>query len=235
MGYAIRELEMRFSLFVSAFALTAIPTAAALAQEQATRTPTQFVCELTGDECPDTAEPPSASQPPAAVTQGGRPARVSGNSRSFSLARPVDTSAAVARVTRPAASPARIAKPAQREVNGGAGITLPPVDLRLNFATGSSELVGRELAEVKSFAAALKSPKLAGRRLRIEGHTDSVGSRASNIILSQARAESVRSQLIAEGVDSSRLEAAGFGFDRPLPGRSASAGANRRVEAVLIK
>jgi|GEM_PF-1939997 len=219
---------MRFTLLVSAFALTAIPTAA-FAQEQV-RTPSEFVCELVGDECADGTTPEQQADPAAPTVAGGRAARVSGKARGFVLAKPVDPT----RVVKPTVATTKVTK-SGRDVVGGAGITMPPVDLRLGFTTGSTALVGRELQEVRSFAAALNSPKLAGRKVRIEGHTDSVGSRASNLALSQQRAQAVVRALIAEGVDASRIEAAGYGPDRPLPGRPASAGANRRVEAVLVK
>lgn len=228
---------MRFTLLASAIALVAVPVTAIQAQEQATRSPSDFVCELTGEEC--AAEPaaqPEAAAPaaPATAATGGRAARVAGDSRGFVLAKPVDPNA----VNRPAPRPAPVRvvtanRPKPAPAPGG-GVAQPRVDLRLGFSTGSSMLVGSELMEVKSFAAALKSARLAGRRVRIEGHTDSVGSRASNLTLSRERAYAVRQTLIAEGVAADRIEAAGFGFDRPLAGQLASAGANRRVEAVLV-
>ena len=64
--------------------------------------------------------------------------------------------------------------------------------------------------------------------------TDSSGSRAINVSLSQRRAQAVADYLMGQGVAQGRLEVRGFGFDRPLPGRPASARENRRVEAVRI-
>ena len=52
--------------------------------------------------------------------------------------------------------------------------------------------------------------------------------------LSQRRAQAVADYLIGQGVAQDRLEVRGYGFDRPLPGKSASARENRRVEAVRI-
>ncbi|MGF7148209.1 outer membrane protein OmpA-like peptidoglycan-associated protein [Sphingomonas zeicaulis] len=228
---------MRFTLLASAIALVTVPVTAIQAQEQATRSPSDFVCELTGEDCAAEpaaeAEAPAAPGPAATTTTGGRAARVAGDSRGFVLAKPVDPNAAARPTPKPA--PVRVVtnRPKPTMAPGG-GTVQPRVDLRLGFSTGSSMLVGSELMEVKSFAAALKSPRLAGRRVRIEGHTDSVGSRASNLTLSRERAYAVRQTLIAEGVSADRIEAAGYGFDRPLPGQLASAGANRRVEAVLV-
>lgn len=224
---------MRSFLLASAIALVALPLTAIQAQEQATRSPSDFVCELTGDDCPVEAAPAPEASGPTSATTNGRAARVAGDSRGFVLAKPIDPNTPNRpSVNRPKPDAAQVA---------GMNRPKPPVpgaqarvDLRLGFSTGSSMLVGRELTEVKNFAAALKSSRLAGRRVRIEGHTDSVGTRAGNLTLSRERAFSVRQTLISEGVSPDRIEASGFGFDRPLAGLSASAGANRRVEAVLV-
>ncbi len=73
-------------------------------------------------------------------------------------------------------------------------------------------------------------------RLRIEGHTDSVGSAAYNLRLSQKRANAVRNYLISKGIDPSRLEAVGYGESRPIAPNTTPEGRakNRRVEFVII-
>lgn len=111
-------------------------------------------------------------------------------------------------------------------------LATPRVDLRLTFNTGSATLTPSGVAEARKIARALRNPALASKRFRIEGHTDSVGSRASNLALSQRRADAVKAYLVAQGVARNRLFAKGYGFDRPLPGQPASYGGNRRVEAV---
>lgn len=72
--------------------------------------------------------------------------------------------------------------------------------------------------------------------LRIEGHTDSVGSAAYNQTLSENRALSVRSYLMQSGVSANRIEAYGFGLTRPIADNSTAAGRaqNRRVEMLII-
>lgn len=70
------------------------------------------------------------------------------------------------------------------------------------------------------------------RKLRIEGHTDNVGSKKFNMKLSLRRAEAVRDYLVNKGnVDASRLDVAGFGFDRPIASNDTEEGRakNRRV------
>ena len=71
----------------------------------------------------------------------------------------------------------------------------------------------------------------------IEGHTDSVGSKATNQKLSERRANAVRDYLIANGIDANRLTAAGYGEDKPIASNATRAGRaeNRRVEVNLVK
>lgn len=69
-------------------------------------------------------------------------------------------------------------------------------------------------------------------RLRIEGHTDNVGSDDANRTLSERRAAAVRQYLIARGIDGGRLTTAGLGEDRPRSSNDTDEGRaeNRRVE-----
>ena len=67
--------------------------------------------------------------------------------------------------------------------------------------------------------------------LRIEGHTDSIGSSSSNQSLSQRRANAVRYYLINNGVAGDRLTAIGYGEEQPVATNQTKAGRrqNRRV------
>lgn len=68
--------------------------------------------------------------------------------------------------------------------------------------------------------------------IRVEGHTDSVGSEAYNMDLSRRRAEAVKNLLLQRGVDGSRMEVVGFGESTPVATNDTEAGRqkNRRVE-----
>jgi len=81
----------------------------------------------------------------------------------------------------------------------------------------------------------LDHPELA--RVRVEGHTDSRGSAAYNLDLSQRRADSVRDYLVERGVAPSRLEAVGFGETEPLDTRETPEAwaKNRRVDLFIIE
>ena len=208
---------LRLSLLIAGSAF--IPCAA-LSQEAAPRSVEDYVCAFAG-ECPD-----EETEEEAAPREPGSP-RVSAT-RGFSLSTP-----GTQRPRRPAPTQRN-----QRRPNQAAAPRRPVaaqgqrVNLRLSFETGSAKLTRIAEAEARIFGQSLMLPQLANMRFRIEGHTDSVGTRASNLVLSQRRAQSVADFLAAMGVPRERLEVVGYGPDRPLTGMRGSAGENRRVEAV---
>lgn len=67
--------------------------------------------------------------------------------------------------------------------------------------------------------------------VHIEGHTDAQGDDAYNKKLSQDRADEVMKYLIAKGVEDTRLDATGFGEEKPLDSNDTEEGRhnNRRV------
>jgi outer membrane protein OmpA-like peptidoglycan-associated protein len=70
---------------------------------------------------------------------------------------------------------------------------------------------------------------------RVEGHTDSTGSDATNRELSLKRASTVRDYLVSQGVASSSIDVEGLGPDRPVADNESREGRarNRRVEIIL--
>jgi outer membrane protein OmpA-like peptidoglycan-associated protein len=104
-------------------------------------------------------------------------------------------------------------------------------DLRITFHSGSAKMTPEGQAEARNFAAALNMPWLSKRRFEIAGHTDASGSARRNMLLSQARADSVVDFLVAEGVDRSRLESKGYGSEHLAVPDAPRDAANRRVEA----
>lgn len=104
-------------------------------------------------------------------------------------------------------------------------------DLLITFKLGSAELDGRGRENADHFAAALKDPSVAATRFEIAGHTDVTGAAGLNQSLSNDRAAAVRSYLISQGVDASRLQAKGYGSSDLADPAHPKSGANRRVEA----
>ncbi len=101
------------------------------------------------------------------------------------------------------------------------------------FDTGSDRIRPESTPTLKEIGAMLKDhPEL---KLTIEGHTDNVGSAASNQALSEKRAAAVRQFLIdSYQVDAARLQAKGLGQSRPAGSNDTPEGRqnNRRVELV---
>lgn len=73
------------------------------------------------------------------------------------------------------------------------------------------------------------------KRIRIEGHTDNVGSDKYNMDLSGRRARSVMMYLVGRGVASDRLTSEGLGFRKPKTSNASARGRaiNRRVEFII--
>ncbi len=116
-----------------------------------------------------------------------------------------------------------------RETDRGLVVTLGD----LLFATGQAELTGSAAPNLNRLAAFLT--EYPDRTVLIEGHTDSVGSAWSNELLSERRAESVRSYLVDRGVSANRLSASGKGQGTPVATNDTPTGRqqNRRVEVII--
>jgi outer membrane protein OmpA-like peptidoglycan-associated protein len=107
---------------------------------------------------------------------------------------------------------------------------------RIYFDTGKSTIQDRSISLIDEIASTLvDNPHLT--KIRIEGHTDSVGRETSNLKLSQGRANSVVAALVSRKVEKSRLDAVGFGEIRPIETNKTDEGrqANRRVEFIIVE
>lgn len=105
----------------------------------------------------------------------------------------------------------------------------------INFKTASAEIMSASHTSLDFVAKFLKQyPHL---RYEIQGHTDSQGKDEYNLLLSAARAASVRDYLLSKGVPEDRLIAIGYGEGVPVADNTTAAGraANRRVEFVIIE
>jgi len=101
----------------------------------------------------------------------------------------------------------------------------------VNFSTGSAQIPADDTAFLNKVAVMMKAAP-AGTVLEVGGHTDNTGDAASNLQLSQQRAESVRTYLIQQGVDPNVLVAKGYGDSRPVASNDTEEGKfrNRRIE-----
>ncbi len=104
---------------------------------------------------------------------------------------------------------------------------------RIEFATGSAVLVESSKTVLDRIVQAHQGCKGV---VRIEGHTDDRGDPTINQNLSLARAEAVRTELLARGIPADRLVAEGFGASRPTADNATNEGRrqNRRIEFKVV-
>jgi OOP family OmpA-OmpF porin len=101
----------------------------------------------------------------------------------------------------------------------------------VQFASGKAALTPESGARLDSIVAYMTHKPSV--RIEISGHTDNVGKKQLNKKLSQQRADAVKAYLVAQGVDAERVEAIGYGDEKPLVPNDTAAGQqrNRRIEA----
>jgi len=107
---------------------------------------------------------------------------------------------------------------------------------QIHFETAKAIIKPESYTIVDQVASQLRAhPEV--KRLRIEGHTDSVGGVEYNLRLSQARANSVKTYLLNKGIDEQRLQAVGYGKSRPIATNATVQGRalNRRVQFVILE
>ncbi len=105
----------------------------------------------------------------------------------------------------------------------------------VHFVTGEAHLAPDAAALLDNVVDVLvEKPAI---RVRVEGHTDNVGSDETNMQLSKDRAEAVVQYLASQGIDASRLSAEGFGSTRPIAPNLTRRGReqNRRVEFHIVE
>lgn len=102
------------------------------------------------------------------------------------------------------------------------------------FQTASARLRPAAAERLRPLAGYLRANP--GVQVRIDGHTDSQGSDASNQLLSEARADAVAGLMDELGVRRRRILVAGHGETMPVATNATAAGRqlNRRVEVTLV-
>jgi outer membrane protein OmpA-like peptidoglycan-associated protein len=129
------------------------------------------------------------------------------------------------------------------EVTGAAHIFVKPkpqevkrkfVLKGINFETGSARITAESYAVLNEVVQSLLAyPEV---KVEIQGYTDATGSQATNMRLSQERAEAVLFYFIGKGIDAGRLRASGYGPANPIASNATREGRalNRRIEIVRI-
>ena len=153
---------------------------------------------------------PMQAQPPL-------PAALKGRTRSFTSKEPE------ADVTQP-------------PVTGPAPVVVhPSTDVEIYFDPASARITRQAEPELNKIGRVLTHESLANARIRIAGHTDGIGGSSYNLELSRRRAEAVRNYLISRfRIGQDRLEAVGFGKEKPKVPEDVASPRNRRVEIVNL-
>lgn len=103
----------------------------------------------------------------------------------------------------------------------------------VNFASGRADLPQKSLPILSKVSDVAK--ELGASKIRVEGHTDSVGGESKNQTLSEKRANAVATYFKTTGLDGATVTAEGFGLSKPLASNKSAAGRaeNRRVDIVI--
>jgi outer membrane protein OmpA-like peptidoglycan-associated protein len=104
-----------------------------------------------------------------------------------------------------------------------------------NFETGKATLQPESYAVLDELVAYLN--RKDDERIELQGHTDNVGSAKSNLVLSEARANTVRAYLLTKGIDPARVTAKGYGMSVPIASNKTAEGRaqNRRTEVKILE
>lgn len=125
--------------------------------------------------------------------------------------------------------------------SAGVQATAPParatpgrtVALTVLFELGSAKLTGAAMQQLDELAAVIKANP--ADRFGIEGHTDARGGDELNQDLSERRAAAAVEYLVnRHGIQRERLEARGYGRNRPLVPADPFDGRNRRVQVTIV-
>ncbi len=103
-----------------------------------------------------------------------------------------------------------------------------------NFETGKADLMEDSYKVIDELVAYLN--RKDDERIELGGHTDNVGTAKSNQVLSEARANTVRTYLLSKGIDPNRVTAKGYGLTVPIASNKTVDGRaqNRRTEVKIL-
>ncbi len=109
------------------------------------------------------------------------------------------------------------------------------IALYINFEKGKAALSKESYGNIEEIVKLLQENPFL--KLNIEGHTDNTGTPVQNKLLSEKRAEAVKEAIVKQGINPDRLNAIGWGQEKPIAENSSEEGMrkNRRVELVKAK
>lgn len=104
----------------------------------------------------------------------------------------------------------------------------------IEFESSSAILAESGIKILDEMAVALN--KVAGKKVKVIGHTDSSGNPAKNLTLSQERAAAVKNYLIGKNIPTDRLSVEGLGSNKPVADNTTAEGRkkNRRIEFEVL-
>jgi len=105
---------------------------------------------------------------------------------------------------------------------------------RIYFAQGDFRIQQNSYAELNELLMLMdRYPAMV---IRLEGHTDRLGGRQANLILSQNRVDEIKKYLMRHGVNEKRIKTQAFGGNRPISTENSeeSRRLNRRVEVRIL-
>ncbi|WP_158094312.1 OmpA family protein [Erythrobacter donghaensis] len=128
-----------------------------------------------------------------------------------------------------------------RGMTGGAAVDAPEsvagrANLFVTFRRGSADIETGNMSDIRALANVMRDAAAAGNKrvIQIGGHTDATGDDATNLKLSDERAQAVRKVLVDLGVPEDAIQAVGYGETKLIEGYDPNHGVNRRVEVVVV-
>lgn len=103
------------------------------------------------------------------------------------------------------------------------------------FETGKATILFSSYLKLNKLILFLNQNRYS--KIKVNGHTDTIGLQSNNIILSQKRAQAVVNYLAGHGIDKNRLIAKGFGASKPIADNNTEDGRakNRRIEVEFVE
>lgn len=104
---------------------------------------------------------------------------------------------------------------------------------KINFVSGRSELPGASLSTLAKVSDVAKS--LNASEIKVEGHTDSLGTATQNKTISEERAHAVASYFKSNGFSHIAVASEGYGFEKTIATNKSKVGRaqNRRVDIII--